>query len=92
MNYGPAYPVKVYTAIQKGETKIEIAVFEINGKGYGAIIMPVASGDGQLMSHFQKSKLRLEVGKTIEAAVAQCEKWIKANLGQDVVTVEKRTL
>jgi len=85
------YPVKIYTVIQNEETKIEIAVFDVEGRCYSAVMFPVAPGDDRLMEHFKEHKIRQELGKTIELAIAGCETWIKENLGQDVVVHEKRT-
>jgi hypothetical protein len=84
------YPVKVYVAVQNGETKIEIRVFDMEGICYSALMLPVPSGDARLMSLF-KDKIPTLEGKTIKLAIDACEKWIKANLGQDVVVREKQT-
>ncbi len=83
-------PVKVYAAIHDGETKIQIPVFDVQGRCYSAVMVPLARSEERLMSHFQKYKIRHELGETIELAVAECEKWIKENLWEDVDVLEDR--
>ena len=83
-------PVKVYAVVQNGEIKIEIPVFDVEGRCFSAVMIPIARGDTRLMSHFGQHKMGHEVGKTIELAVAACERWVKTNLGQDAAIREKQ--
>jgi hypothetical protein len=82
------YPVKIYVAVQNKETKIVIPVFDIEDRGYSAMMLPLARGDSQLMSHFEKNVKRQEHKKTVELAIEACETWIKERLGPDVAVFE----
>jgi hypothetical protein len=82
------YPVKIYVAVQNEETKIMIPVFDVEGKCYSAVMLPLARGDLQLMSHFNKNEKRHELGNTVELAVEACETWIREKLGPNVAVLE----
>lgn len=84
-------PVKIYIAVENGKTKIEIPVFDVEGRCYSAVMFPVAREDLRLMSHFKEHEILNELGNSVELAVAACERWIKEKLGQDVTVHEKLT-
>jgi len=83
-----SYPVKIYVAVQNEETKIVIPVFYMEDRGYSAVMLPLARGDSQLMSHFETNEKRHEPGNTVELAVEACKTWIKAKLGPNVAVFE----
>jgi len=89
--YSMGWPVRVYIAVHKGERKVEIPVFDIQGRCYSAVMIPLDRSDKSLLDHYQDYRIRHEVGKTIEEAVAYCEKWIKENLWDDVKVLEEQT-
>ena len=84
------WPVKIYIAVHKGERKVEIPVFDVQGR-YSAVMIPLDRSDKSLLGHFQDYRIRHEVGKTIEETVAYCEKWIKENLWDDIKVLEEQT-
>jgi len=81
------WPIKVYLAKRNGEDKIQIPVFDVQGRCYSAVMIPLVRDDEFLMSHFQV--IHHELGETIEGAVANCEKWIKENLWDDVDVLQE---
>lgn len=50
----------------------------------------LARDDAFLKSHFRDPHTRHETGETIMAAVANCKKWIKKNLWDDVDVIEEQ--
>lgn len=84
------WPIKVYLAKRNGEDKIQILVFDVQGRCYSAVMIPLARDDTFLMNRFQDPHTCHETGETIEAAVANCEKWIKENLWDDVDVIEEQ--
>lgn len=86
------WPLKVYIVMHEGERKVRIPVFDVEGRCYSAVMIPLDQSDKSMMSHFEGYRIRHEVGKTIEEAVAYCEKWIKENLWDDVKVLEEQVL